>query len=68
MAIKLNSLQRSFYLGGRRIADPNPTLSIEEVRVFYTGTYPELNNSTFTEETTDTEHKVTFSTSVGHKG
>jgi PRTRC genetic system protein C len=68
MALKINSLPRSFYLSGRRIADPNPNLSIEEVRAFYTGTYPELNNSTFAEENTSTEHKVTFSSSVGHKG
>jgi PRTRC genetic system protein C len=38
------------------------------VRAFYAGTYPELNNSSFTEEVTGTEHKVTFSNSVGHKG
>lgn len=68
MALKINSLQRSFYLDGRKIADPNPALSIEEVRAFYAGTYPELNNSSFTEEVTGTEHKVTFSNSVGHKG
>jgi PRTRC genetic system protein C len=68
MAIKIGSLPRNFYLNGHRIADPNPNLSIEEVRAFHTGTYPELNNSTFTEETTSTEHKVVFSSSVGHKG
>jgi PRTRC genetic system protein C len=66
--VKISSLPRNFYLSGRRIADPNPSLSIEEVRTFYTGTYPELNNSTFTEETTATEHKVIFSSSVGTKG
>jgi PRTRC genetic system protein C len=68
VAVKISSLQRSFYLNGSRIADPNPNLSIEEVRTLFTGTYPELNNSTYTEDVTATEHKVTFSSSVGHKG
>jgi len=43
-------------------------MSVEEVRTFYTGTYPELNNSSYTEALTDTEQKVTFTSSVGHKG
>lgn len=68
MAVKISSLRRSFYLNGSQIADPNPNMSIDEVRTFYTGTYPELNNSSYTEETTTTEQKVTFISSVGHKG
>ena len=68
MALKTISLQRSFYLEGRRFADPNPSYTIEEVRAHYAGIHPELNNSTYTEEITDKEHKITFSTSIGHKG
>ncbi len=68
MALKIKSLPRNFYLNGHRIADPNPDLSSEDVRVFYTGTYPELNNSSFEEENTSTELKVTFTSAVGHKG
>jgi PRTRC genetic system protein C len=68
VAVKISSLQRSFYLNGSHIADPNPNMSIEEVRTFYTGTYPELNNSSYTEELTATEQKITFTSSVGHKG
>jgi PRTRC genetic system protein C len=68
VAVKISSLRRSFYLNGSHIADPNPNMSIEEVRTFYTGTYPELNNSSYEEDLTATEHKITFSSSVGHKG
>ena len=68
MAVKTTTLRRNFYLNGRRIADPNPDLSIDGVRQFYVDTYPELNNASFTEEVTPTEHKVVFSAAVGHKG
>ncbi len=68
MALKTISLPRSYYLDGRRLADPNPEFSVEEVRAHYAGIYPSLNNSTYEEELTDTERKITFSTSIGHKG
>jgi PRTRC genetic system protein C len=68
MALKTISLPRNFMFDGRRMADPDPAMSIEDVRVFYAGTYPSLNNSSYEEEITTTEYKVTFSTSVGHKG
>jgi len=68
MALKTVTIPRTFYSSGRKLADPNPALSIEEVRTHYAGIYPELNNATFEEEITGTEHKITFSGSVGHKG
>jgi PRTRC genetic system protein C len=68
MALKTVSLPRNYYLDGRRLAEPDASFSIEEMRAHYAGIYPELNNSTYTEEITDKEHKITFSTSIGHKG
>jgi PRTRC genetic system protein C len=68
VALKTISLQRSFFLEGRRLAEPDSAFTIEEVRAHYAGIHPELNNSTYTEEITDKEHKITFSTSIGHKG
>jgi PRTRC genetic system protein C len=68
VALKTISLQRSFYLDGRRLADPDRSFTIEEVRAHYAGIHPELNNSTYTEEIGDQEQKITFSTSIGHKG
>jgi PRTRC genetic system protein C len=68
MALTPVTLPRTFYTAGRKLADPNPALSIEEVRTHYAGIYPELNNSSFEEDITGTEHKITFSTSIGHKG
>ena len=52
MALKTVALPRTFYSSGRKLADPNPALSIEEVRAHYAGIYPELNNSSFEEEIT----------------
>ncbi len=68
MALKTIALPRSFIFDGRRLADPDPSMSIDEVRAHYAGTQPALNNSSYEEEITNTEHKVTFSSAVGHKG
>ena len=68
MALKTKTLQREFFLDGRRIADPNPALTIDDVRAHYAGTYPALNNASYEEETTETAVKVTFKTSIGTKG
>lgn len=68
MALMTVSMPREFILDGRKLADPDPALSIEEVRTHYTGIYPALNNSSYEEQLTDTARRITFSTSVGHKG
>lgn len=68
MALTTTSLPREFSLDGRKLADPNPALSIEEVRAHYTGFYPALNNSSFEEELTARSRVIRFTTSVGHKG
>ena len=68
MALTTTSLPREFSLDGRKLADPNPALSIEEVRTHYTGIYPALNNSSYEEEITGKARVIRFTTSVGHKG
>ncbi len=68
MALKTIALPREFTLNGRKLADPNPNLGIDEVRTHYTGTYPELNNSSYEETLTDRARVIAFTSSVGHKG
>ena len=68
MALMTVSMPREFILDGRKLADPDPALSIEEVRTHYTGIYPALNNSSYEEQLTEHARTITFSTSVGHKG
>ena len=50
MALKTMTLPREFILDGRKLADPNPSLSIEDVRTHYTGIYPALNNASYEEK------------------
>ncbi len=68
MAVITTSLPRNFYINGRRVPDPNPDFSVDEVQNFLSGTNPELNNASYTSQATASEVKVTFTTSVGHKG
>lgn len=68
MALKTITLPREFVLEGRRLADPNPSLSIDDVRLHYTGIYPALNNASYEETISDRAHTITFTTAIGHKG
>ena len=68
MALKTTTLPREFILDGRKLADPNPAMSIDEVRTHYTGIYPALNNSSCEEQLTERARTITFTTAIGHKG
>ena len=68
MALKTTTLPREFILDGRKLADPNPAMSIDEVRTHYTGIYPALNNSSYEEQLTERARTITFTTSIGQKG
>jgi PRTRC genetic system protein C len=68
MPITVTQLERKFFFDGRRLADPDPSLPIEEVRAQYATTYPALNNASYTEENTDSGLKIVFTTAVGTKG
>jgi len=68
MALKTTTLPREFILDGRKLADPNNAMSIDEVRTHYTGIYPALNNSSYEEQLTERTRTITFTTSIGHKG
>jgi PRTRC genetic system protein C len=68
MPLKTRTLEREFIYDGRRLADPNPQLDIEDVRGHYAGTYPALNNASYEQEVTGNAIKVTFTTAIGRKG
>jgi PRTRC genetic system protein C len=40
--LKVETLTREFAYNGVKLPDPNPELSVEEVRDMYVATYPEL--------------------------
>jgi PRTRC genetic system protein C len=43
--MKIETLEREFCYNGLRLADPNPSLTIEEVRNLYAATYPEITTA-----------------------
>ena len=40
--VKVEQLERSFTYNGLRLPDPDPSLTIEQVRDMYVSSYPEL--------------------------
>jgi len=40
--MKVEKLEREFSYNGLRLADPNPNLTVEEVRNLYAISYPEI--------------------------
>lgn len=61
-------LERVFSYKGETLADPNPRLSVEAVKDFYSTTYPEIINASQTEEIKDGKIIYTFSKALGTKG
>lgn len=68
MAITLKPLSREFHLNGRKLADPDPRMPVDEVRNMLSATYPELNNASYREEMKGSVRSFTFNTAVGTKG
>lgn len=72
MAIEVTVLKRKFEIerNGKSIYldDPNPEMSIEEVSDFYSNTFPELMNSTYTKNELDDNLVIKFKTVAGTKG
>jgi PRTRC genetic system protein C len=68
-AIKAAVLPREFYYQGSRIPDPNPQMSVDEVRELLTPSYPEIATATVTgPEDTGTALRYTFARAIGSKG
>jgi PRTRC genetic system protein C len=42
MALTVSTMSRCFHFLGVRLPDPNPAMSVDEVKAFYTAQYPEL--------------------------
>ena len=45
MAFEVTGLSRTFVYKEQVLEDPASSMSLEQVKDFYTATYPELNNS-----------------------
>lgn len=42
--MQIETLAREFSYNGAKLADPAPTFTLQQVRDFYSQTYPELTN------------------------
>ena len=45
MALTISELKREFYFGDRKLVDPDPSKTPEQVAQFYAPQIPELNNA-----------------------
>lgn len=69
MTIRETTITRRFKYNSVMLADPSPSMSLEQVKAFYATQFPELLNSTV--EGPDTKGTVTtytFQRAVGTKG
>jgi PRTRC genetic system protein C len=67
--LKTSSLPREFVFNGSRIPDPDPQMSIDQVRDLLTLSYPEIATATMTgPEDTGTSLRYSFSRAIGSKG
>jgi PRTRC genetic system protein C len=67
--LKTSTLPREFVFNGSRIPDPDPQMSIEQVRDLLTPSYPEIATATMTgPEDTGTSLRYSFSRAIGSKG
>jgi PRTRC genetic system protein C len=69
MALQASALPREFLYQGSRIPDPEPKMSVEQIRELLTPSYPEIATATMTgPEDTGTALRYTFSRAIGSKG
>ncbi|MHB8413208.1 MAG: PRTRC system protein C [Candidatus Acidiferrales bacterium] len=67
--MEVRSLDRRFVYNGVKLPDPNPKLSPDEVKAFYSGQYPELATASITgPEPASSTLCYTFARAIGTKG
>jgi len=69
MALNILSYKRVFKLKEKMLTDPDPTMSPDEVMMFYSNLYPELTTSNvFGPNIEDDKAIYEFKTTIGTKG
>jgi PRTRC genetic system protein C len=62
-------MTRVFVFGGAKLPDPNPEMTVEEVRAFYAAQYPELATAAVNgPEAVRDRLRYTFERAMGSKG
>ena len=69
MALNVSHMARVFCFNGVRLPDPNPAMSLEEVKAFYAAQYPELATAVVNgPEAVGDKMRYTFERAIGSKG
>ena len=69
MALTTKALPREFSYNGIKLPDPDPSLSIEQVRELFTASYPEIATAAITgPEDVGNALRNTFARAIGTKG
>ena len=69
MALKLSKMSRVFQLNGIRLPDPNPNMTVDDVKAFYAAQYPELTTAVVNgPEAAGDKMRYTFDRAIGSKG
>lgn len=66
---EVTTLSREFSYNGVKLPDPNPSMTIEEVRAIYANQYPDLATASIAgPETSDGKLHYSFVRAIGTKG
>ena len=69
MALTVTKMTRVFQFQGIRLPDPNPEMSVEEVKALYAAQYPELATVVVNgPEASGDKMRYTFERAIGSKG
>ena len=69
MAVIVERPDRVFVVDGQALPDPDPRMSVEQVRETYMPGFPELTTATVTgPELVDGKIRYTFKRAIGYKG
>ena len=69
MALTVARMTRIFQFHGIRLPDPNPAMSIDEVKALYATQYPELATAVVNgPEAVGDKMRYTFDRAIGSKG
>ena len=67
--IEVTTLSREFTYNGVKLPDPNPNMTLEEVRAVYTNQYPDLATAIITGPEADGgKLRYSFVRAIGTKG
>jgi PRTRC genetic system protein C len=69
MPVTVTALEREFVFDGHPLPDPNPNMSVEQVRETYIPTHPEITTAAVTgPEAIDGKLRYTFSRAIRPQG